>query len=312
MGMMCASWRINWRSISTIIAATICWQVARGHAPPFQWVRQAGGSGRDYGSGLAMDAAGNSFVFAKFGNNQASVGSLSVSNAEYFLAKYDPDGAPLWVRPVGFPAYQENLPLNYRLACDAAGNVYVGGSFRAGPLIFGNVTLTNLSNVYFSLFVAKYDAAGNLAWATNASGHHPDTKIRGPAFAVAAEGNCYLAGNYLGAPDLGLLAPPADGSLGNDVLSVVGLVQSGNTAVDRATVLMHLSDVQMLAALEGVAHEITLSVTRFEEAERLLVELEKAVEGAHGAGHGEVELTREEIEKVRQMAAEGAASGVGS
>lgn len=62
----------------------------------------------------------------------------------------------------------------------------------------------------------------------------------------------------------------ADGSLGNDVLSVVGLVQSGNTAVDRATVLMHLSDVQMLAALEGVAHEITLSVTRFEEAEQVV------------------------------------------
>lgn len=173
-----------------------------GETPTFRWVQQAGGTGEDYGSGVAMDGAGNTFVFAKFGNNLASLGSLTVSNADYFLAKYDPEGTPLWARPIRFPAYQGNLPLNYRLGCDATGNVYIGGSFWAGPIIFGDVALTNLNK--YSLFLAKYDGSGNLAWATNASGHHPATWIRGPAFAVDADGNSYLAGSSLNAPDLGL------------------------------------------------------------------------------------------------------------
>ena len=194
--------RFHFQVIAVALVAIIGSVGMHGETPTFRWVQQAGGTGVDYGSGVAMDGAGNTFVFPKFGNNLASLGSLTVSNADYFLAKYDPEGTPLWARPIRFPAYQGNLPLNYRLGCDATGNVYIGGSFRAGPIIFGAVTLTNLNN--YSLFLAKYDASGNLAWATNASGQHPATRIRGPAFAVDADGNSYLAGSSFNAPDLGL------------------------------------------------------------------------------------------------------------
>lgn len=209
------------------MALMLCGQGAGAATPQFRWARAAGGAGNDYGSGLALDGDGNTFVFGKFGNNLAQFGSLTVSNAEYFLAKYDADGTPLWLRPIGFTAYEGNLPLNYRLGCDAAGNVYIGGSFTAGPLVFGNTTLTNLSSIYFSLFLAKYDPAGNLMWATNASGHHPDTKIRGPAFAVAPDGSCYLAGNYVSAPDLGLPEALGNGFLG---LYVAKFTTSGGLA----------------------------------------------------------------------------------
>ena len=49
----------------------------------------------------------------------------------------------------------------------------------------------------------------------------------------------------------------ADGSLGNDLLQVVGTVQTGNTSVDGMTVYMHLEDARFLAALEGLglSHE---------------------------------------------------------
>jgi ABC-type lipoprotein release transport system permease subunit len=50
----------------------------------------------------------------------------------------------------------------------------------------------------------------------------------------------------------------ADGSLGNDLLRVVGLVRTGNTAVDRMTVYMHIEDARFLAALEGEAHELAV------------------------------------------------------
>ena len=160
--------QITSRSGSTfplILILCLAAAVARADAPTFSWVRKAGGTGTDYGTGLATDVAGNTFVFAKYGSNFASLGSLTVSNSEYFLAKYDPDGTALWVRPIGFPSYSPNLALNYRLGCDAAGNVYLGGSFFGGKIIFGGVNLTNLPNP--SLFLAKYDSSGNFAWATN-------------------------------------------------------------------------------------------------------------------------------------------------
>lgn len=245
---------LNWGWAVAAMALLLCGQKAFAETPPFRWARAAGGVGTDYGTGLALDSAGNTFVLGKFGSQLAQLGSLVVSNAEYFLAKYDPDGTPVWVRPIGFPAYQANLPLNYRLGCDAAGSVYIGGSFTAGPLSFGDVTLTNLSSTYFSLFLAKYDEAGNLAWATNASGHHPDTRIRGPAFAVAADGSCYLAGNYMSAPDLGLPEALGNGFLG---IYVAKFTTSGGQAWARGylenppTSFYHNTPIAMALRTDG-------------------------------------------------------------
>jgi ABC-type lipoprotein release transport system permease subunit len=53
----------------------------------------------------------------------------------------------------------------------------------------------------------------------------------------------------------------ADGSLGNDLLEVVGVVETGNTAVDGMTVYMHLEDARFLAALEGQVHELAITTT---------------------------------------------------
>jgi len=50
----------------------------------------------------------------------------------------------------------------------------------------------------------------------------------------------------------------ADGSLGNDLLRVVGIVDTRNSAVDRMSVFMHLADAQLLGALEGQVHELAI------------------------------------------------------
>jgi ABC-type lipoprotein release transport system permease subunit len=50
----------------------------------------------------------------------------------------------------------------------------------------------------------------------------------------------------------------ADGSLGNDLLQVVGILETGNTLVDRGTAYIHLSDAQWIAALEGRVHEVAI------------------------------------------------------
>lgn len=50
----------------------------------------------------------------------------------------------------------------------------------------------------------------------------------------------------------------ADGSLGNDVLEVVGLLDTGNSEVDRGAAYLHLEDARFLGALEGRAHELAV------------------------------------------------------
>ena len=61
----------------------------------------------------------------------------------------------------------------------------------------------------------------------------------------------------------------ADGSLGNELLRVVGVVRTGNTALDQQTLYLHLSDARTLGALEGEVHELavrTEDLTRARES----------------------------------------------
>ncbi|MCB9727072.1 MAG: ABC transporter permease [Deltaproteobacteria bacterium] len=52
----------------------------------------------------------------------------------------------------------------------------------------------------------------------------------------------------------------ADGSLGNDVLKVVGTVRTGSSVLDRTALYAHLDDVQYLTALDGRVHEVAVTL----------------------------------------------------
>ena len=49
-----------------------------------------------------------------------------------------------------------------------------------------------------------------------------------------------------------------DGSMGNEIYTVVGIMQTGNTQMDRTGALLHLEDVQYLLQLHDQVHEITV------------------------------------------------------
>src|SRR6185436_2644508 len=67
--------------------------------PPFHWGRQAGGSNRDAGNAVAVDAAGNSYVAGYFSSTDAAFGGFSPTNGGSFVAKYDSTGNLLWAKP---------------------------------------------------------------------------------------------------------------------------------------------------------------------------------------------------------------------
>jgi ABC-type lipoprotein release transport system permease subunit len=58
--------------------------------------------------------------------------------------------------------------------------------------------------------------------------------------------------------ELVVFVESADGSMGNDLLEVVGIVRTANTAVDRMTAYMHIEDARFMAAVEGEAHELAI------------------------------------------------------
>ncbi|MDX1566453.1 MAG: ABC transporter permease, partial [Longimicrobiales bacterium] len=69
----------------------------------------------------------------------------------------------------------------------------------------------------------------------------------------------------------------ADGSLGNELLRVVGVARTGNTAVDRNTVYMHLDDAQLLGALDDEIHEVAIRTADLTTARRTAEEVARAI-----------------------------------
>lgn len=58
--------------------------------------------------------------------------------------------------------------------------------------------------------------------------------------------------------ELVVLLEAADGSLGNDLLEVVGIVRTGNTEIDRGALYLHLKDAQFMAALGDGVHHVAI------------------------------------------------------
>jgi Tfp pilus assembly protein PilZ len=75
-------------------------------------------------------------------------------------------------------------------AVDAAGNVYVSGTF-SDIADFGNTTLTSYGD--FDIFLAKYSIAGNLVWVRQMGGASRD---HGYGVAVDASGHVYQTGVF--------------------------------------------------------------------------------------------------------------------
>ncbi len=165
------------------------------------WAAAAGGPGTDAGNAIAVDAAGNSVVVgyftgtATFGTNTLT----SAGNTDIFIARYNPAGQVLWVRRAGGSGYD----VAKGVALDTGGNIYVTGAYE-GVADFGTSSLTNTTVSSFSdIFLARYDAAGNLAWARSAGAEFAHDE--GTAVAVDGAGNVLVAGRsvletFAGAP----------------------------------------------------------------------------------------------------------------
>lgn len=177
----------------------------RAQQPTYVWAASGGGAGYDSGNCVATDPAGNVYQAGLFSGSArfGGMGLLAQANTlDIFLAKYSPQGQVQWVRQLS----GNNLKYVSSLAVDAAGEVVLTGNYISPQLpptgtpvlTLDNVTLTG-GSIYAEMFVARYDAQGQLLWAAHSLGQSlAGTSCEGTDVALTADGSTYLAGHYGG------------------------------------------------------------------------------------------------------------------
>jgi hypothetical protein len=164
------------------------------------WARRGGGTDVDYGRHAVVDGSGNCFLIGHFTTSATFTGGSTTLTAvgarfDIFLAKYSSAGDFQWAKSAGGPAYDT---VGSAVA-DAAGNIYVGGTFET-QAAFGPYTLTVQGNpVSYDAYVAKWSGNGDVLWATRfgeQAGEQSDDSIN--FLSIGPDGSCFFGGQYDG------------------------------------------------------------------------------------------------------------------
>jgi hypothetical protein len=154
------------------------------------WAKSAGGSNWDVGNSICADASGNVFVTGFFISPNITFGTTTLTNTsgtpDVFIVKYDSGGNVLWAQSTG----GANNEYGNGVSADANGNVFLAGHFGSPSIVFGSNTLNNFG--IENAFLVKYDANGNVLWATAAS----SAGSQGLSASADSFGNIYMAGWY--------------------------------------------------------------------------------------------------------------------
>jgi hypothetical protein len=190
-----------------------------------------GGSGEDYGSGIAVDSSGNAyFTGLTYSTNFPTMNPLQPAyggNGDAFVAKLNPTGSALV-----YSTYLGGSGGDYGsgIAVDGSGNAYVTG----GTTSTNFPTMNPLQPVCggdYDAFVAKLNSTGSaLVYSTYLGGSGEDY---GSGIAVDSSGNAYVTGGTgsVNFPMMNPLQPAeADGGLYGDAF-VAKLNPTGSALV---------------------------------------------------------------------------------
>ncbi|MBC7863889.1 MAG: hypothetical protein IAF38_13015, partial [Bacteroidia bacterium] len=131
------------------------------------WAKSAGGiSNEDWAISITTDNSGNAIITGEFYSSSMTIGSTVLNNngtsgPDFFIAKYDLAGNVLWAKSGG----GTNYDAGYDVATDKSNHIYFTGIYQSSSVSFGATTITNAGSA--SVFVTKYDSAGNVNWVKN-------------------------------------------------------------------------------------------------------------------------------------------------
>jgi hypothetical protein len=134
------------------------------------WNRTIGGTGQDYGYGIAVDDSGDIYI-AGYTN------SFGVVLYDIWIIKYNSSGDQIWNKTTGGTGNQ----YAYGMTIDDSGDIYVAGS--TDSMGAGND----------DFWIIKYNSSGDEIWNTTTGGTF-DENIYGK-IALDSAGNIYATGN---------------------------------------------------------------------------------------------------------------------
>lgn len=164
----------------------------------FLWAKTMNGSGEKYIGEMKFDQAGNILICGNFSgtvdlNPDAGVDSHTATGASHdaFFAKYDNNMNLIFGRHVGGVGEDSATAI----ISDLTGNVFVTGVFSQGVDFDPGAGVTNLFSAGATdIFIARYDASGNLGWANRIGLFQAD---RGVDLELL-DGTLLLGGNFIG------------------------------------------------------------------------------------------------------------------
>ena len=152
------------------------------------WAKSVSVTGDAEGAGIAVDAAGNSYLTGYFRNTATFKTGITLTAAgglDVFVAKYNTSGTCLWAKKGG----GSGLDRAYGITV-IKNSLAITGYYEATGT-FGTTQLTSAGGG--DAFVAKYDTAGTFGWAKSFGGTNTDY---GHAVAMDTSGNCFVSGRF--------------------------------------------------------------------------------------------------------------------
>ena len=135
----------------------------------FQWVKDIGGRSTTSSiSKFVLDSTNNILITGSYTSTSdfdpsVAIVSLTASNSDIFIAKYDANGNYVWAKKIGGTStdYSRNI------AIDTSNNIHIYGTFTGIVDFDPNAGITNLDSVNGTNYFAKYDNNGSFVYASN-------------------------------------------------------------------------------------------------------------------------------------------------
>ena len=148
-------------------------------------------------AGIAVNGP-DIYITSEFNSPVVNVGPYTLNNSDpsgttfdLLVARLDSSANVTWAKSAGNSTGDD---ITNAIAVAPSGNVYVTGTFTSPSFSIGAFPLTKSGHT--SLFLAKYDAAGNVLWAKTPTGNiHDDGRVNGGLATDSAE-NAYITGTY--------------------------------------------------------------------------------------------------------------------
>jgi hypothetical protein len=185
-----------------------------------RWAKRLGGTGPDFGEGVAVDDAGNIYASGVFNSEEVDFGGRTlvkdVGREGFFLAKYSALGELVWLLPKGgFKLSRDSegtiLVCGYRDTGRYRGNgeavwemaqqtlnglIRPDGSYAFLGIYANDITLagrTFVNSGGLDAFIVDVDRNGLMRWATSFGGAGRDFAH---AIALGSDGNLFVGGEF--------------------------------------------------------------------------------------------------------------------